>query len=213
MVIAIDGPAGCGKSTLADLLAKRLGFTYINSGNLYRALTYGCLDAGLDLKDEKSAVQYAKTACISYRQDGAVFLDGKDISDFLHRDEVDRRVSALSSIIEIRHIVNDIVKKLACERDTVAEGRDMTTVVFPGAEYRFYLDASADARARRRFEQGLSELTFDEIKRRIEERDRVDRNKPEGSLKRGEGVMYLDTSLLTIEQSYEKLVQSIHCKG
>jgi small subunit ribosomal protein S1 len=213
MVIAIDGPAGSGKSTLAGLVAKRLGFTYINSGNLYRAITYGCLSSGIDVKDEKNAVQYAKKVRISYQKDGSVILNEKDISAFLHDDEIDKHVSALSSIIEIRHIVNALVKKLARQRNTVAEGRDMTTVVFPDAEYRFYLDASAASRAKRRFEQGVSLLSIDEIQRYIEERDRVDQNKPEGSLKRGEGVIYIDTSHLTIEQSYEKMVHSIQRKG
>jgi small subunit ribosomal protein S1 len=122
-------------------------------------------------------------------------------------------VAALSSIIEIRHIVNDHIKKIAKKRDVVVEGRDMTTVVFTSAEYRFYLDASVDARSSRRFNQGVSSMSLEETKRNIEERDKLDRDKAEGSLKLGDGVTYIDTSHLTLEQTYEKLLSNIKVKG
>jgi cytidylate kinase len=211
MVIAIDGPAGSGKSTISELLARRLGFTYVNSGNLYRAITFGCLKADIS-NDEKNAVFYARNADIDY-VNGAVLLNGEDITAVLHDDKIDKHVPFISSIVEIRHIINDRIKKIAGIRDIVVEGRDMTTVVFPGAEHRFYLDAAVSARAKRRFEQNLSDMNFDEIKKSIEERDEKDRGKTEGSLKLGDGVVYVDTSLLTIEQTYEKLKDNILCKG
>ena len=221
MVIAIDGPAGSGKSTIAALLAERLGsdlpgrgpFTYINSGNLYRAITVGCMKKGIRPTEEEQALEYAKNARIEYRG-SSVVLDGEDVTELLHTDKVDRYSSPFSAIVPIRHVVNDIIRAIASDRDAVVEGRDMTTVVFPNAEHRFYLDASVDARAKRRHEeQWMFGLGLGEIRESIIRRDELDKNKPEGSLVLGPGVEYLDSSDLTVEQVYEKLVEKIKLEG
>jgi cytidylate kinase len=217
MVIAIDGPAGSGKSTIAKLLAAELkgpdgnGFTYINSGKLYRAITLGCLRAGIDVSNVEKVIEFAKNVKIGYLKD-QVFLDGKDVTSLLHTDEIDRHSAPLSAIVPVRHIVNDLIRFLSKGLNIVAEGRDITTVVFPDTPYRFYLDASAGSRAQRRFDQGVSGLGLEEIKKAILERDEIDRNKVEGSLKIAEGVLYLDTSDLTIIQVYEKLKEEIDQK-
>jgi len=207
MVIAIDGPAGSGKSTIAKLLAEKLkdregkGFTYINSGNLYRAITLGCLRSSVTPNDSHRALEYAKNANIAYDGD-KIILDGEDVTGHLHTDEIDKWAAPLSAIVPIRHEVNDIIRGISKGMNVVAEGRDMTTVVFPDAEYRFFLDASVEARAKRRFDQGVSKLSLEEIKRTIEERDAIDKNKEEGSLAIAKGVEYIDTSGLTINEVY-----------
>jgi len=208
VVIAIDGPAGSGKSTIAQLLAEKLEFTYINSGYLYRTITLGCLRAEIAPQDSEKVIEYAKNINISYKKT-EVFLDGENVTNLLHTDEISRISSPLSAIVPVRHIVNDIIRSLAEGRNIVVEGRDMTTVVFPNAEHRFYLDASADSRAKRRFDQGVSNLTLQEIKAAILKRDEIDKNKVEGSLKIADGVQYLDTSDLTIIEVYEKLIENI----
>jgi len=214
MVIAIDGPAGSGKSTIAKLLSEKLKgpdgqeYTYINSGKLYRAITLGCLRAKIDPSDSEKVLEFAKNVKISYKK-AQVFLNGEDVTELLHTDEIDRHSAPLSAIVPVRHIVNDLIRTLANGRNIVVEGRDMTTVVFPNAEYRFYLDASPDSRAKRRFDQGVSNLSPEEIKMAILRRDEIDRNKIEGSLKIADGVQYLDTSDLTIIEVYEKLIERI----
>ena len=212
MVIAIDGPASSGKSTIAQLLSRRLGekipreapFTLVNSGKLYRALALGCIRCGISAGDEARSLEYAKNAGIKYAGE-KVFLDGEDVTELLHSDEIDKVSSPLSAIVPLRHLVNDLIRKVASTGSVVAEGRDMTTVVFPNAEHRFYLDASVDSRAQRRYEQGVSSLGLEEIKAAIIKRDEIDKNKTEGSLMLGEGVDYLDTSYLTVEEVYDKL--------
>ncbi len=208
MVIAIDGPAGSGKSTIAHLIAERLNFSYINSGRFYRALTLACSRAGLDFKDKKKVEELALKANLAWK-DGKVYLEGELVDNILQTDLIDRYVADLSAILPIRHKVNDLIRSLAKGRNLVVEGRDMTTVVFPNADYAFYLDASAESRAKRRFEQGLSELSYKEILKGILKRDEIDRTKEEGSLKHAPHVEYLDSSHLTIEEVYARLVEKI----
>ena len=213
MVIAIDGPAGSGKSTIAKFLADMLGgYTYINSGNLYRAVTLGCIRNKISHTEPEKALEYAKSAQIEYKGN-SVFLDKEDITDLLHTDEIDKISAPLSAIVPIRHVINDIIRSIASGCNAIVEGRDMTTVVFPHAEHRFFLDASVDARAKRRYNQGVSSLSLEEIRDAIMKRDEIDKNKAEGSLVLAPGVEYLDTSDLTVKEVYDKLVRKIMIEG
>lgn len=209
MIIAIDGPAGTGKSTIASMLAKKLNITFLNSGGFYRTLTYAILQNGIDYKDEKKTLDFCKKQKIEYTKDGAFFLNGKDVTSHLHDDEVSKNVSQVSAIVEIRHLVNDLMREITKSLSIVCEGRDMTTVVFPNAEYKIYLDASSDVRAKRRFMQGVSNLSFEEIKSAIEKRDEMDKNKKEGSLKIAPDAKYIDTSNLTIDEVCEIILKQI----
>ena len=200
MIIAIDGPAGTGKSTIASILAEKHNLTFLNSGGFYRTLTLAVIKAGIDYKDEKATLEFCKKQKIEYTKESHFILNGTDVTSHLHDDEVTANASQVSAIVEIRHLVNDLMREITKSLDIVCEGRDMTTVVFPNAEVKVYLDASAEVRAKRRFDQGVSNMTLEEIKAAIEKRDEMDKNKKEGSLKIAPDALYIDTSNLTIEE-------------
>ncbi|MCQ2982147.1 MAG: (d)CMP kinase [Treponemataceae bacterium] len=222
MVIAIDGPAGTGKSTVAKRVAKELNIVFLNSGSFYRAITLALIQAGkLDgsvklskeeaLAREEEILAFAEQQSLDYDDAiGHFILNGKDVEDLLHSDAVDGSVAAISSIVPVRHLANRRMRELTAKMSIVCEGRDMTTVVFPQAEYKFFLDASVDVQAQRRFDQGCSTLTLEQIKADIIRRDEIDRNKAEGALKVAEDAVYIDTSDLTIEEVCGIIINKIH---
>ena len=199
MVIAIDGPAGTGKSTIASIIAEKLKVVFLNSGSFYRALTLALLDSGVDLQSEADVIDFCKKQLLEYKN-SHLFLNGEDVESHLHDDRVSANVAQLSAIVEIRHLVNQRMREITESLSIVCEGRDMTTVVFPNADYKFYLDASLDVQAERRFNQGVSNLSLEEIKESIRKRDEIDKNKKEGALKIAQDAVYIDTSNLTIEE-------------
>lgn len=208
MVVAIDGPAGTGKSTVAHRVAEELNLTFLNSGSFYRALTLAAIDAGVSVDDADAVLELAKKQKLDY-VDAHLILNGKDVDDQLHQDKVDANVSKVSSIVPLRHLVNDRMREIVKSLNIICEGRDMTTVVFPQAEYKFYLDASIDVQAQRRFDQGCSGLTLEEVKAAIIKRDEMDKNKAEGALKRADDAQYIDTSDLTIDDVCAIIVAKI----
>ena len=208
MVVAIDGPAGVGKSTIASCVAKRLGFLYVNSGNFYRAVTWKALEQRILPHQEQEAIEVALHTEFDI-VDGVLVVDGVKRETELHSDRVDQYVAPFSSILPIRQRVNECLRKLAFNRDLVVEGRDIGTVVFPQAEVKVYLDASVETRAKRRLGQGTSNLAYEELVQSITVRDELDRQKKEGALRIAKDAFYIDTSDLTIEQVCEKVVAII----
>ena len=209
MIIAIDGPAGTGKSTIAKILAERLGITFLNSGSFYRAVTLYLVRNNIPYTNPDDVVKIASELDMDY-VNSHLILNGEDVEPFLHSNEVDAHAAQVSAIVPLRHIVNEKLRKITEKISVVCEGRDITTVVFPNADYKFYLDASLDVQAERRFKQGVSNLSLEEIKESIRKRDEIDKNKAEGSLKIAPDAMYIDTSHLTIEQVCEIIVNKIH---
>jgi cytidylate kinase len=209
MIVALDGPAGCGKSTIAKMLSERTGFIYLNSGSLYRAISYAAIGRSLGLDDRRALIGCALSISLSYDSDGAILLDGLRLVEELRSAAVDAIVAQVSAVPEIRSVVDAVVRAAARSKDVVVEGRDMTTVVFPDAEVKFYIDASVEERAKRRFKQKSSDLGFQEILDNIRMRDEIDRNKAVGALKIADDALYLDTSGLTIDQVYETVYSKI----
>lgn len=212
MVIAIDGPAGTGKSTIASIIAEKLNITFLNSGSFYRALTLALLDGKIDLSDENAVLDFCMKQNLDYRNSHLI-LNGTDVEKHLHDDRVSAEVAQISAIVPVRHLVNERMREITESLDIVCEGRDMTTVVFPDADFKFYLDASLDVQAERRFRQGVSNLSLEEIKEAIKKRDEIDRNKAEGSLKRADDAFYIDTSALTIDEVCAIILNQIHTQG
>jgi cytidylate kinase len=199
MVVAIDGPAGVGKSTIARQVAAAAGFLYINSGSFYRAITLAVLRSGRSPADLDGVLGVARSCSLELGADGLI-LDGSPVEGLLHTDEVDRWVAPHSSIPELREIVNSRLRRIAQGRDVVVEGRDIGTVVFPGAACKVFLDADVETRASRRHAQGTSGLSREALQQAIAERDRVDRSKPTGRLAAAPDAILIDTSHLTISE-------------
>ncbi len=180
MIVALDGPAGVGKSTIAKMIAKKLNYYFLNSGNFYRCVTYAVLEKKESPFDKEKVIDIAKKLKISII-DKKIFLNGNYVEDRLHSDEIDEVVAQLSAFKEVREIVNSNIRDIFKDINLVCEGRDMTTVVFPNAEVKVFLDAKPEVRALRRYEQGVSDLSYDEILSSIKKRDFIDRNKEVGS--------------------------------
>lgn len=211
MVVAIDGPAGTGKSTVAQRLAEKTGFLYLNSGKFYRAITYKALKQGKRKENRHALIATAADISIDVTKD-AFFVDGAQLDRELHTKEIDSAVAEVSSIPEVRISVNSRIKKLAEEHDLVVEGRDMQTTVFPKAEVKVFLDADVKTRAERRYEQNESEGSLEEIETAIRRRDEIDQNKQMGKLARAQDAIYIDTTDLTIAEVCEKVISTIQKK-
>lgn len=212
MVVALDGPAGAGKSSVARRVAERAGFSWLNSGSFYRAVTWAVMESGLDPADRDAVIRIARAARLDVDGEGGVTVEGRPVERLLRSDAIDAWVARHSAIPEVRAEVNRRLRGIAAARDVVVDGRDIATVVFPDAEVKIYLDADVATRARRRHAQGTSGLTLEQIERAIAERDRFDRAKPAAPLMVAPGALVLDTSHLTIEEVCERVLDAIRVK-
>jgi cytidylate kinase len=214
MIVAIDGPAGAGKSTVAKILARRLGFLYIDTGAMYRALTLKALDNGVDINDEASVNELALNTSIDLRSntDGSlnVLLDGKDVSLEIRKPRITQYVSDVSKIKEVREVLVGMQRRLGEKGDCVLEGRDIGTVVFPDARKKFFIDASAAVRVNRRFKemQGLNQDVAEaDVAKDLSNRDKIDSTRQVSPLRKAEDAIYIDTSSLSIEEVVQKMLE------
>lgn len=207
-IIALDGPGGSGKTTLAQILADRLGIEYLNTGAMYRAITKYFLDHDIKEGDSLDLNQVFAQVKIDLAG-GRVFLNGEDVSEVIREDEVTKNVSRVSAIREVREFLVSQQREIAKDRSFILDGRDIGTVVFPNAKYKFFLTASPEVRARRRFDQNESSLSLEEIQRDIERRDRYDSTREVSPLKRADDAILIDTSDLSIEETVEKILSYI----
>ena len=212
MIIAIDGPSGSGKGTIATLLAKKLNYTYIDTGAMYRCVSLKSIREKIKITEEDKIVDLLKNMDIKLTNEGKVYMDSEDVSDEIRSIEVTNKVSKISSIISLREVMRDKQREYAKKSSIVMEGRDITTEVFPDADYKFYLDASVEERAKRRYlqnkEKGI-ESTLEEVKKAIEERDFDDMNRPVGALRRTDEQIYIDSSNMTIDEVLNTMLEVI----
>lgn len=214
-VVAIDGPAGSGKGTVAKILAEKCNLIYIDTGAMYRAIAYLTLKNNINISDEEKIVELAKNVKIEFI-DNKVFVNGEEVTKQIRTMEVTNIVSPISSIVKLREVLVDMQRKIVGDSDVIMEGRDITTVVFPNATYKFYLDASIEERANRRFkenqEKGI-DATYEEIKENIRVRDYTDMHKEVGSLMRTEDQIYINSENMAIEEVVDKMQKIIEGKS
>jgi cytidylate kinase len=216
MIIAIDGPAGAGKSTVARELARRLGFLYIDTGAMYRAIAWKVLKKGVSLDDAGLIGEIADDACIDLvgTVDAMeVFIDSVNITGEIRTPEMSQAASIVSTIPAVRHALVARQREMGREANVVMEGRDIGTVVFPNAEAKFYLDATTEARARRRFTEDLARgkavKSLEEMQAEIAARDYRDQTRSDSPLTRTDDAIYIDSSEETADQVIEKILSII----
>ena len=214
-VVAIDGPAGSGKGTITELVGKELDLINIDTGATYRCVALETLNRKISLEDKEKIISVLDEIDIEFRntdEGKKVFLNGNDVTKKIRSKEVSQIVSQVSSIKEVRFKMVDLQRRLAEGKNVIMEGRDIGTYVFPNANVKIYLDATAEERANRRFKQNQEagiEMSYDEILANIKMRDKNDMEKEIGALKQADDAIYLDSTHLTIEQVKDKIVKII----
>jgi cytidylate kinase len=217
MIIAIDGPAGAGKSTVAKLVAKRLGFLYIDTGAMYRALTLKVLDKNIPMSNTPEIIRLAYDSNIGLitNPDGTlkVVLDGQDVSSAIRQPRITQFVSDVAKIKEVRDVMVQLQRKLGSQGNVVLDGRDIGTVVFPRADRKFFVDADFAERVNRRHKEsiGLGQgVTFENVSSDLANRDKIDSNREVAPLKKADDAIYIDTTHLNIEEVVNKLLSLIN---
>ncbi|WP_455089789.1 (d)CMP kinase [Peptoanaerobacter stomatis] len=212
MIIAIDGPAGAGKSTISKLIANRLGIMYIDTGAMYRAVTYYFLQNDVKFDDKDGIKSSLDKIDIDFDRD-KVYLCNQDVTSQIRSNIVNENVSDVSAIDVVREKMVDMQRLMSKKKSVLLDGRDIGTVVFPSADYKFYLTASVDVRAKRRYleeqNKGNINISIEEIKKSIENRDYIDSNRKISPLKKADDAVEIDTSDMSIDEVVNKVINMV----
>lgn len=217
MVVAIDGPSGAGKSSVSKLVGKTLGFLHVDSGALYRIMTWQALVRKINTDDPEAVAAFAPTVEIECKpENGAIayYVNGEAPGERIRMPEINAHASQVATVKAVRDKVTDLLRGMTQYGDLVVEGRDITTAVFPDSPARFYLTASAEARARRRqkeeVEKGIANQTAEAVKASLLARDAIDSTRKYAPLKKADGAIEIDSSDLTLDEVVSLVLEKIH---
>lgn len=216
LVVAIDGPAAAGKSTVAKMVAKKIGATYIDTGAMYRAVTYFALSKNIDPKDESAVVSLLPKLKLDIKEDERIFLNGTDVTKQIRSIEVNDNVSYVASYKDIRLALVDIQRKMSESISVVMDGRDIGTYVLPNADIKIFQVASVGTRALRRYKENISkgiQCELEDIEIGLKKRDHIDSTRTFAPLKPADDSIVLDTSNLSIEEAVDAVIEIIKKKG
>ena len=215
-VIAVDGPSGAGKSSVSRIVGNRLGYLHVDSGALYRIMTWQCLERGVDTDDEAALAAFAGEVEIECRaEDGhiAYYVGGEAPGDRIRTPEINAHASKVAKVKEVRDRITALLRGMTAYGDLIIEGRDITSAVFPDSPARFYLTASAEARARRRqkeeVEKGIANQSEEEVKASLLARDAVDSTRKHAPLVKADGVVEIDSSDMTLEEVVQSVLDAL----
>jgi cytidylate kinase len=216
-VIAVDGPSGAGKSSVSRIVGNRLGYLHVDSGALYRIMTWQCLERGVDTDDEAALAAFAGEVEIECRaEDGhiAYYVGGEAPGDRIRTPEINAHASKVAKVKEVRDRITALLRGMTAYGDLIIEGRDITSAVVPDSPARFYLTASAEARAARRrkeeVEKGIANQSAEEVKASLLARDRIDSSRKYAPLKKADGVFEIDSSDLSLEQVVDTVLGKVN---
>ncbi len=220
LVVVIDGPAGAGKSTVAKMVAKKLGFAFMDTGAMYRALTVKALRAKLNLEDEQALIKLAEVTHIDLVNEPGkplkVTLDGEDVSETIRSTDVTNNTFYIARTSGVRHVMLEWQRRMGREQSMVGDGRDLGTVVFPDAAYKFYLDADFDIRCQRRIDELKAKgQSVDEqaLKADLAERDHKDFTRKAGPLKKADDAIIIDSTSMSIDEVVDLIVRRVQSKA
>jgi cytidylate kinase len=214
--IAIDGPAGAGKSTVAKIVADKLGFQYIDTGAMYRAYTLKILDNGIDPEDEISVLELLDSTDIDFR-DNRIFLDETQVDEEIREGRITKNVSYIASYKAVREKMVRLQQSMSTRKSVVMDGRDITTVVLPDADFKFFVTATAEERGRRRYLEllgkGVEGITLEDTIEDIRRRDTFDSTREESPLTKTEDSYLVDTTNMTISEAVEHIISIVDGEG
>ena len=212
LVIAVDGPAGAGKSTIAKLIAEKLNINYIDTGAMYRAITYKCLQNNIDINNEEDVINIAKQCDIDFK-DNNIYLNGNILKDEIRTMEVSNNVSNVAKIKEVRYLMVDVQRNIGKMSSVILDGRDIGSYVFPNADYKFFLVATPEERGNRRYKELINkgyDVNLEEIIKDIIKRDEIDSNREFAPLVKAEDAIEIDTTGKNIDEVVNRVLSKIN---